>query len=130
MPSNSFDLPQILAILCVIKVIRPDLYEAARTDNLSLAKLDELMHLSRWRDRYDPEKGDQVGEQIENWWRYALGELSDQELAARYERDLAQYNVHPSRIITYFCEIIDGFSFPTSVTANVVGPIGLDPPRR
>jgi KAP family P-loop domain len=113
MPLNSFNRPEILSILCVIKVINPDLYEAARTGNLSFTQLDGLLQVGRWRDQHDPEKRDQVGEHVENWWRFALGELGNEELVSQYKRGLSPYgNSDPSGIIPYFCDIIDGLSFP------------------
>jgi hypothetical protein len=118
-PPNSLHRPEILSILCVIKVINPDLYEAARTGNLNITQLDGLLQFGRWHDQHDPEKRDQVGQHVENWWRFALGELGNEELVSQYKQGLSQYgNPHPSGIIPYFCEIIDGFSFPNALMSS------------
>jgi hypothetical protein len=116
MPSNGLDVPYILSVLCVLKVISPDLYEAARAGSLSVADLDGHFHFSRWRDQQHPEKLDKVAEDIEGWWRYVVGELSNEELASRYERGISVHGFsHPSQIVLFYCDLVDGLSFPDAI---------------
>jgi hypothetical protein len=99
-----------------MKVINPDLYRAARRGSVTFPQVNDFLRFSDWRDQHDPSKRDQVGERVENWWRYALGDLGNDDLITQFERSLSPYGIrHPSRIITYFCEIIDGFSFPDAI---------------
>jgi hypothetical protein len=83
------------------------------------------MRFGHWRDEHDPQKRDPTSEEAENWWRYALGELSNQEMGSQLARSLAPYShAPPTLIIPHFCEIIDGFSFPTPLVIDT--PIGTD----
>jgi hypothetical protein len=113
-----------------MKVIDPDLYRFSRSGNVTFVQVDQLMRFGHWRDEHDPQKRDQTGEEAENWWRYALGDLSDQEMRSQFERNLAPYSgAPPSQIVPHFCEIIDGFHFPRELVVDIVAGLALDPPR-
>jgi KAP family P-loop domain len=112
-PPDHLKIPYIISVLCIMKVLDPDLYETCRTGTAIFTEVDELMHFSRWRDEHDPEKRDRIGDGTENWWRYALEDLHDEELARQYHQTLAPYGgSHPSFLVPHFCRIIDGFSLP------------------
>jgi hypothetical protein len=114
MPKGSLFLPQIISVLCILKVIYPSLYTAARTNKLTYAELNDLLRFNDWRDPNDPQKRFETGISTENWWRFAFGELEDDAIKEKFEKGLWRYNVEALRIISYFCEMIDGFVFPAS----------------
>jgi hypothetical protein len=71
------------------------------------------MRFDLWKDEHDPQQRDRTSKDAENWWRFALGDLHDEELVRQYDRSLAPFShSHPSTIVPHFCEIIDGFSLP------------------
>jgi hypothetical protein len=104
-PKNSVSLPQIVSILCILGVVRPELYEAARKSELMFEQIDDLLHFSTWSNQHD-------AQEIGNWWLFALGRLNDEAISAKLEGFLAQYNINAYRIIPYYCDVIDGFAFP------------------
>jgi hypothetical protein len=112
-PRNNLNIPHIISVLCIMKVIDPDLYELCRTGNATFTDVERLTRFGHWRDVHDPQQPDRTAEEAGGWWRYCLGELSDPGLAARYERGLAAFPLdNPSQIVPHFCKIIDGFSLP------------------
>jgi hypothetical protein len=124
-PPNHLKIPHIIAPLCIMKALDPDMYNLSRTGNVTFVQVDQLMRFGHWRDEHDPQKRDPTSEEAENWWRYALGELSNQEMGSQLARSLAPYShAPPTLIIPHFCEIIDGFSFPTPLVIDT--PIGTD----
>jgi hypothetical protein len=124
-PPNALKIPYIISVLCIMKVLNPDLYNLSRSGNVTFVQVDQLMRFGHWRDEHDPQKRDQTGEEAENWWRYALGEISNEEMGAQFARSLAPYSpAPPSHIIPHFCEIIDGLSFPAPLVVDA--PIGTD----
>jgi hypothetical protein len=109
-PPRHLKIPYIVSVLCIIKVIDPDLYEFCRSGNVSFSQVHFLM---RFEDEHDPRQRDRTSKDAENWWRFALGDLDDEELVRQYDRNLAPFShPHPSTIVPHFCEIIDGFSLP------------------
>lgn len=124
-PPNALKIPHIIAVLCIMKVLDPDLYRLSRSGNVTFVQVDQLMRFGHWRDEHDPQKRDQTGQEAENWWRYALGELSNQEMGSQFAQSLAPYShAPPSYMIPHFCEIIDGLSFPAPLVVDT--PIGTD----
>jgi KAP family P-loop domain len=112
MARGSLFLPQIISVLCILKVIRPDLYEAARKSKITFQQVNEVMDFNKWRHPHDPEKRHPAGIITEQWWRLALGESSDEDMKRREEGLWNQYNMRPNRVIPYFCDLLDGFAFP------------------
>jgi hypothetical protein len=111
--SNHLNIPYIISVLCISKVLDAELYDKCRQGNATFGAINELMKFSSWHDVHDPLTRDRVGKETENWWRYALGDLKDEELIRQYEHTLAPFShSHPSMIAPHFCEIIDGFSLP------------------
>jgi hypothetical protein len=119
-PPLNLRLPQLVVGLSVMKVVAPELYSRARTGKLSFTEADNLFRVGHWGNQRDRH----VGEDFEKWWRYGLGELSNQELTSECERIIRQKYSYspPSDLIPHFCDIIDGLSFP--------GPIGTEEPPR
>jgi KAP family P-loop domain len=108
-----FNIFYIVAALCIMKVLDAELYETCRTGNATFAAVNELMKFSCWHDLHNPLTRDRMGEDAETWWRYALGDLQNEELVHQCEHSLAPFShSHPSMIVPHFCEIIDGFSLP------------------
>jgi hypothetical protein len=104
----------IISVLCIIKVIDPGLYEFCRTGSVNFSQVEFLMRFHSWRDEHDPQQRDRIGENTENWWRYALGDLHNEELARQYAQSLAPYGGSHPLLVPHFCEIIDGFSLPNA----------------
>jgi KAP family P-loop domain len=104
-PQNSVSLPQIVSILCILRVVRPELYEAARKSELTFEQIDDLLHFSTWSNQH-------CAQDIGNWWLFGLGRSNDEAISANFEGFLAQYNINPYGIIPHYCDVIDGFAFP------------------
>ena len=116
-PPNALVLPQIIALLCILKTVRPDLYAAARGGKISYKMVEAFFNFDTWRNPHDPSQRDGTGENVENWWRIALNEINNEELAREYFKSLGQYYMNaPSSIIPNFCDLMDGFSFPDQRT--------------
>jgi hypothetical protein len=114
-PPAHLRLPHFVAGLSVMKVVAPELYAKARTGKLTFTEANsDLFRVGQWDDELDPQRVGRIREEFENWWRIALGEVTNQELADQYLRSLSQrYSPSPpSDLIPHFCDIIDGFSFP------------------
>ncbi len=111
---RAFRPQTIVALLCVMKVIAPGTYAAARSGRLTFAELDNVFHFSRWRDEHSENTRSRIGEQTEAWWRCALGEIGGAtDNAKALVRLLDQYNIDPPRrAITLLCDMLDGFSLP------------------
>jgi hypothetical protein len=113
-PPRHLKIPHIIALLAVVKVLDPELYETCRTGNAVFTEVDRLIDFSRWRDEHDPQKRDPLGEEAENWWRYALGDLHNEDVARQLDRSLAPYSRSPASVmVPHFCGVLDGFEFPT-----------------
>jgi hypothetical protein len=120
---NQLRPPPIVAGLCVMKVIAPEEYAAARAEKLTFATANALLRFSEWREQHNPEKRSSLSDHCEKWWRYTLRDLQDERENNRISQALVQYNIdYPPRIVTYLCEIIDGFSFPAVPDAGLLGP--------
>jgi hypothetical protein len=108
-------LPQILSVLCIVKVIRPELYEAIRESGANFGEILELMRFGLWRDPYVPGERSPLSVRVENWCRFAFGQLKDDVISSQFSNALFQYGFSLSQLIPYHCGLIDGFSFPDSV---------------
>jgi hypothetical protein len=104
-PKNSVTLHQIVSILCILRVVRPELYEAARKSELMFEQIDDLLHFSSWSNQHS-------AQDIGNWWLFGLGGLNDEAIGAKLGGFLAQSNINPYRILPCYCDVIDGFAFP------------------
>jgi hypothetical protein len=114
-PPKHLKIPYIISVLCIIKVIDPALYEFCRTGSVDFSQVEFLMRFRQWQDEHNPQQRDRIGEGTENRWRYALGDLHNEELARQYARTLAPFATsHPLMLVPHFCEIIDGFSLPNT----------------
>ena len=105
-------IPQISAILCFLRVVKPELYERARKKELTFEQLDEVFHFSAWRAPHSPNARTGLSERVEKWWLFSLGVLKDEGQKQEFEQVLWQYNIEAPRIIPRFCDLMDGFSFP------------------
>jgi hypothetical protein len=115
MPKNTVFFPDVISVLCILKVIDPSLYDAARNGNLSFEHLDAVLHFSSWRDQNDPSKRDRIGEHVENLWRFVLGALTSDDEIRKFSQDHRFFSFHgPSRVVGYYCEMIDCFALPAS----------------
>ena len=115
MPKNSVFFSDIISVLCILKVIDPSVYDATRNGSLSFEQLDAVFKFSSWRDRNDPAKRDRTGEYVEGMWRYVLGALADHDEIRRFSQDQRFFTFHePSRVVGYYCELIDCLALPGS----------------
>ncbi len=114
MPKDSIFLPQIIALLCILKVVRPELYEFARKCEITFSQINGLLDIGRWRDKHNPTQRSHQSVRTELLWHFALGELNDQTESAKLQSTLESHNLDASRIIPYYCDLIDGFSFPNT----------------
>jgi hypothetical protein len=113
MPKNSVFFPDVISVLCVLKVIAPPLYDAARSGKLSFNELDAVFRFSSWRDQNDPSRRDRTGEYVEDLWRFLLG-VASEDLVKKFSQDHRFFTFHePHRVIAYYCELIDCFALPS-----------------
>jgi hypothetical protein len=114
MVTNSVFIPHIIAPLCILKVIEPDLYAATRRGTATFDTLQAHLRFAEWRHPNDVERRLSQGKRAEEWWRFALIELEEGEVKQNLERGLAAHpQLLPSDIIPYYCDMIDGFEFPS-----------------
>jgi len=112
-PKNSLHLPQVVAVLCILKVLEPDLYAAARNGKLRFNELNRFIRFQDWRDENEPEKQHRLAEDATIFWSYSLGELEDPKKAEIERGQLAIYGIRdPLQIVPHFSQMIDGFLFP------------------
>lgn len=113
MRPNSVFVPEIIAVLSILKVVHPEVYDIARAGQLSFAELNKAMRFSEWRELHDPVNEDRISQYAENVWRYALGETLSESTKAQFASSDTFFSFrHPSEIVSYYCEHIDGFAFP------------------
>jgi hypothetical protein len=107
--NNDSFFPAIAPVLCIMKVVNPELYSAARGGNLSFEQVDAFLSLKKWQDENEPLKRHRISEFLEGWWKYAL----NSDVKPDYHQYLMQYNFRePIRLVTYSCDLIDAFHFP------------------
>jgi len=105
-------IPSICAILCILKVVKPELYDQARKAQLVFGQLDEVFHFSAWRGQHDPQERTALSKRVEEWWLFALGVSKDEQKNTQFQQTLWQYDMEAPRIIPHFCDVMDGFAFP------------------
>jgi hypothetical protein len=106
-------------VLRIIKVIDPGLYEFCRAGSVSFSQVDFLMRFHLWKDEHDPQQRDRTGEDAENWWRFALGDLHDEELVRQFDRSLAPFGrSHPSMIVPITAGSLTAFHCPVEGELN------------
>jgi hypothetical protein len=115
MPKNGLFLPQIIFLLCVIKVVRPVLYESIQKSKCELSELNDFARFNFWRDELRPNVRTPLSERVEKWWAFALGALDKPGDAQNLERALLEYNIQPIQILPYYCRLADGVEFPGGV---------------
>jgi hypothetical protein len=111
-PTGVIVLPEIVVILCILKVIKRELYEGAGSSKEIWAEARTFLRFDVWHDQNNTTQRSTLSEMIEKWWAYCLGKAIDEETTAAFDRILVQSNILPQNIILYFCELIDGFAFP------------------
>ena len=113
-PKNALFIPQIVSVLCIIRVVWPKTYEAVRSSSVTAAQLDELMHFRKWHDQNNPNERSRLSERVENMWLYALGVLNTEEEKRVLIQGFAQYSFDAPSIIPHFCRLMDEFALPGS----------------
>jgi hypothetical protein len=114
LPKGALFVPQIVSILCILRVGRPNLYECARSGNLTYKAIDDFFYLESVTVLPNRTARVPINRDVGNWWLFALGELEDEAIAAELGGGLSYYGISPSRIIPYFCEHIDSFTLPNT----------------
>jgi hypothetical protein len=102
----------LVSILCIFRVVQPQLYEAARSGDLSFMAIDNTLSLNAITVSPDRTARVPLNREVAKWWLFALGELTDEHEKTELERIVDHYNISPSRLIPYYCEQIDNFTFP------------------
>jgi hypothetical protein len=111
-PQTSVFFPEVISILCVLKVVEPGLYAAARRGVLSFNDLNAAVQFGRWRDPNSQEVGGHVSQRIAGIWRIILG-TPNAEDQGRLQRDERFFSFRaPGEVMSYYCELIDCFAFP------------------
>ena len=104
-------LSEVTAILCIMKVINPALYQRTRSGMAMFAEIESFSKFSLWRNRTNYNEISSESNKCENTWRYILGEQhNQQELNATAAR-IGSPN--PRSIILEISNILDGFLFPS-----------------
>jgi hypothetical protein len=88
---NYFRLPPILAGLCVMKVIAPDLYAKAQRGTLTYDEAVEFFDLNSPIKEEDGSGW--PSEYFAKWWRYALDPKADPELISGLRGSLFNFNI-------------------------------------
>lgn len=105
-------LAEIMAVLCVARVIHSSLYDELRRGRGSFPKVHEFAKFDLWRKLYAPAERSGLGERVEDWWCFVFGVLEDQNRASQFSNGLFQYGLEASKIVPFYCHLIDGFSLP------------------
>jgi hypothetical protein len=79
------------------------------------------LRFGEWRSRINPNEKTRTADRAEAWWQFALGtpvqnEQERRELEGYLLRDRLQSG---PQILAYYCNIIDGFSFPDSPNLKI-----------
>jgi hypothetical protein len=114
LPKNGLFLTPIVSILCVIRVVRQDLYDNIRSSNVTFEQIADFICFSRWRGIYGADERTSTSIYVERWWAFALGALTDQEALRGLQNVLVGYSVEPTRLLPLYCELADGFSLPSA----------------
>src|SRR5439155_12053896 len=72
-PIRSVEIAELFMVLCIIKVLDPDLYRAARNKRLTLDQLNNFLRTTDWKDEGRPQEPSQIGTHVWDWWAYVLG---------------------------------------------------------
>jgi hypothetical protein len=114
-PVNSITLSAILAGLCIMKVIEPALYDVARGGKLTFEQVSDFLRFGDWEDQYNLDQPSRAGTWAALCWRYGLNAPLDHESSDdlnSLKNYLARYRFHNGpEIISFYCDVIDGFSF-------------------
>jgi KAP-like P-loop domain-containing protein len=111
MRKNSVFFPEVIAVLCVLKVIEPRVYDAARAGTLKYEQLGMVLNFESWREQHNPNTRDRLSERLENLWRYLLGGPLPNDVAQKVAQDERFFTFeYPGRVVTYYCELIDCFA--------------------
>jgi hypothetical protein len=108
---NGLRVAPIIAVLCVLKVICPDVYDAARKTTLTPESLQRVMAFDKWRNRMDPSERSALSQRVEDWWMFSLGEMVDDAANRAKAEGLMQHGIVAPQLISYFCDRLDEFAF-------------------
>lgn len=111
-PQHRLPSEAVVAGLCIMKVVAPDAYEAARRGTLTFAQAEGVMHFSEWRNPYRTDERSQEGKWAEANWRFVLKEDTQDEEISSLVRAAEKHPFRGPPTLPSPCEIIDGFSFP------------------
>ena len=118
-PIRSVEIAELFMVLCIIKVLDPDLYRAARNKRLTLDQLNNFLRTTDWKDEGRPQEPSQIGTHVWDWWAYVLGGQLNEGTKETLRQSLAQYNFgDPAELIPYYCDLIDGFAFPDEIETH------------
>ncbi|MEX1060702.1 MAG: P-loop NTPase fold protein [Methyloceanibacter sp.] len=99
-PENVLRPPPILAGLCILKVITPELFQKAKRGQLAYAEVREALKLVESSE----EQG--ISDWYATWWRFCTDESFDQSEAQQFGRSLFQYNIERTEIVPHVANAV------------------------
>src|SRR5215472_15100314 len=112
MRQGSTFFPEVISVLCLLKVIEPEPYDAARRATLHFDALNAAVQFDQWRNPNTQEIDEHVSQRIAGIWRVILGEASaDDQSRMRQDHRFVSFRA-PTEVMVYCCELIDCFAFP------------------
>ena len=109
---NQINKPQLTSLLCIFKSKWSDLYQALRAGQATYDQVNQIARFEQWRTVHDSTKRSRLSEHCEDWWRFALGDLHNEESLNGLRHELSTYYVDGIPLIPMYCDLIDAFKFP------------------
>lgn len=117
-PKGGLRVHELMIPLCIIKVLRPPLYELIRSSKAKFAAVNNLLRFDEWRTQYNPSEPSSSGQGASQWWLFALDEMRDQATLSRFQNELFRYGTNQSTILASYCQLADGFQFPDKIISE------------
>jgi hypothetical protein len=88
-PKNSLRVPPVLAGLCILKALKPQLYAGAKKGTLSYSEAHGALSLGE-----PPLEGEESQmEYAQSWWRFGTGDKMDEKDVKELYGAIARYNI-------------------------------------
>lgn len=110
-PANYLWIPSIISVLCIMKIIAPDLFQRARERQLAAEDITKLLGTDKQQPNYVGLNTDWVL----GWWRYCLStadlDRSDPEVQP-FRQYLFRYSIDREYIVPAMARYLDVFQAP------------------
>jgi hypothetical protein len=93
--------PPIIAGLCCIKQLHPDLFRKAKNKTLTIEELDKCLFPHLIQD--DPSAVADIPF-ARDWWRFCIDPSADDEIVNRYNRALFEFNIRRFDIVSFLAQ--------------------------